>query len=130
MSLIGFKSPRIVSEWANQTDERLKIILRAMSVFMGGLRITCLVRTPEENMGMGGVPNSKHLPDPVTGLCCAADLNPSYDEKNLEYWRERFRGYIKQHFVGIDVVIHEGTKTHVHLEIDTLNIPDSSIRLI
>ncbi len=129
MSLISFKSDRIISEWAHQTDERLKFVLRSMAVLMDGLRITCLVRTPEENQAVGGMPNSKHLID-LTDKCCAADVNPPFEEIEPDYWRERFKAFINAHLIGVDVVVHEGTAKHVHLEIDTKMIPDGQVRLI
>lgn len=122
--LIEFNSKRLLTEWCSgDVDERLLIILRALSLKIGGIRVTCMVRTEAENAKLvrfGAAPNSKHLLDKTTGLCRAADINPRWGYKgNPDEWRYGVKHYLDSHFTGIQTIIQRhGTAPHCHIEID------------
>lgn len=122
MKYIYSDIPRITAEWeGNQIDERLRLVLAAIAFIFGGIRLTCLIRSYEENKALiskGAKDNSLHVVR-FPQLCRAADFNPNYGVKNAEHWRERVATYVKTHFRGVDVVVQpHGTAPHVHLEID------------
>ena len=129
--LIEFNSARLLDEYCQQLDERLKNILRILALEMGGIRITCLVRTPEENYALivqGAVPHSKHLINTTTGKCEAADINPRRNyTQEADAWRNKVKHYLDFHTNGINTVIH-GKHPHVHIEIDP--VPGFGVELV
>jgi hypothetical protein len=119
--LISFNaSERLRSEWyGTALDERLKNVLRILALYMNGIRITCLCRSQRENDSLpDSAKNSKHLPDPETGKCRAADFNPPQSERSPETWRRKVKDYCDRQFAGVYCLIKDhGTATHVHLDI-------------
>jgi len=121
--MIEFKSGRLRREWhGGKLDERLLNVLRILADKFSGLRITCLLRTVEENSALPGASvHSRHIPDPHSGQCSAADFNPPErlsDLKQQVAWRENVRGYVQVHFRGIRCITRDhGTAPHVHLEL-------------
>lgn len=131
--LIQFNSERLLNEWYEKTDERLLILLRNLAMKFGGIRLTCLVRTKEENdllTKVGAVKNSRHLLNNTTGKCEAADINPRRNYKdNEEGWRSRIKFYLDTHTTGIQTIIQtHGTAPHIHIEIDP--IPGSHVEIV
>ena len=121
--MIEFKSERLRREWhGGKADERLLNVLRILADKFGGLRITCLLRTVEENSVLpGAAAHSGHIPDALSGQCSAADFNPPESVSDLEQrmaWRENVGGYVQKHFRGIRCIPRDhGTAPHVHLEL-------------
>jgi uncharacterized protein YcbK (DUF882 family) len=57
---------RLITEFETKIDFRLRALLRNLQDYMfdrfaKNLVVTCLIRTPEENRMVGGVPYSSHL---------------------------------------------------------------------
>jgi hypothetical protein len=122
MSAIQMDQARLRVEWdSGILDERLKIVLRAVGMFMNGIRLTCLKRDMAENAATpGAVGNSKHIPN-KDGKVLAADFNPPWSivSTNHDQWRMAVKQYCDRHFRGVDCIIKpHGTAPHVHLEID------------
>ena len=121
--MIEFKSERLRREWhGGKMDERLLNVLRILADKFGGLRITCLLRTVEENSALPGASvHSKHIPDPLSGQCSAADFNPPQivsDLKQQVAWREKVGVYVQDYFRGVQCITSDhGTAPHVHLEL-------------
>jgi len=125
MVAVQFKSVRIAREWASdEVSPVLKFILRSCGVYKEGVRITCLIRTDEENDAVGGVKNSKHVINRRNPQCTAVDVNPpwSLEKSKWEKWRHDLADYIMTHLRGVQVIIHgEGDNRHAHIEIDLLS---------
>ena len=119
--MISFKTTRLEREWES-VDPRLKFLLYALTGYIGDFRVTCLVRTQEENANVGGHPRSKHL----TGE--AADVNPAREEGDPVGWRYRAKCFLDKHTSGVDSIIH-GLPGHLHIEIDP-DFPDIGGQLI
>ncbi len=123
MPLIQFKTQRLRAEWeSGVADERLLNILRIVALKFDGLRLTCLLRTEEENAALpDSSPHSLHQLDPETRKCRAADFNPRVgapDEPASAAWREAVNRYVERHIRGVRCVTRDhGTAPHVHLEI-------------
>lgn len=123
MPLIRFKSQRLREEWESGiVDERLLNVLRILALKFDGLRVTCLLRTAQENAALPDAsPRSLHQLDPVTRKCRAADFNPptgSPREYGSAVWRESVRRYVEKHIRGARCITRDhGTAPHVHLEI-------------
>lgn len=120
--LISFKKERLVREFAESITSRLRFILYAaagwtMQKYGYGIKITELLRTPEENEAVGGVFNSKHLAN-AQGLAEAADFVFASGKVPLE-WDNELKAFLDASLDGVDVVIiPHGTAAHVHLEVD------------
>lgn len=72
--LITFKTPRLAEEWPLVFDplaERFLGLANFIQTVMGKsgpLVVTCIVRTPEENSIVGGVPKSMHMTNPTRAI--------------------------------------------------------------
>ena len=122
MSILTFKTPELFKRYQDGIlDQPVKTILRDIAMEFGKITVTCLDRNPEQNAAVGGVNNSKHLINPVTGKCEAVDWVISrilVDNPNA------IIEYVKKHFKGVDILYHDsGTGFHFHLEKDLKGFP-------
>lgn len=95
-----------------ELDKIAKLQAEDNDNLVGGLIITCLIRTEAENVAVGGVKNSKHLTGRAADIstACFTQTELSYIVNSLK-WHNAIVPYHAKGFV------HEGTATHLHIEI-------------
>ena len=131
--MITFKSERLRKEFSDDITDRLRFILYAVDGYSVqhyryGIRITELIRTPEENEAVDGVFNSKHLAN-KDDKAEAADFVYSSGRVPLD-WDDNIKAFIGGSLWGVDVVITpHGTGVHVHLECDP-KPPDKPVVIV
>jgi hypothetical protein len=98
-------------------DERLRFILRSLSVKFDEITVTCLVRLPADNASVGGHPKSKHIPTSNPSKRCeACDFVCKTNMQDvLDYTRDHLR--------QVDILYHDsGSGDHFHIELEANSV--------
>lgn len=114
---LSFKTTRLAEEWAvTHPDLRKQVYglaeFAVRELGKSNLTITCVARTPDENMAVGGIPNSLHMAIPIRAVDIRRRIFTDDEVQRLQaYW---IQARPSQAFDFVD----EPKKHHIHLEVE------------
>jgi uncharacterized protein YcbK (DUF882 family) len=112
---LKFKTDQLAEEW-KETYPPLRAQVLELAYFAEELAapdlvVTCLYRTPDENMTVGGKPTSLHMVKPIR----AVDIRRrTLNEMQVEQLHQHWNRYKPSMLFGFN---DEPEKAHIHLQV-------------